>query len=55
MIRILVIDDHPVVRQGLVSALDDEPDFETVGAAESAELGLKLVEATHPGRGAARS
>jgi DNA-binding NarL/FixJ family response regulator len=48
VIRILVIDDHPVVRQGLVSALNDEPDFETVGAAESAELGLKLVEELTP-------
>jgi DNA-binding NarL/FixJ family response regulator len=48
VIRIVVIDDHPVVRQGLVSALDDEPDFETVGAAGSAEDGLRLVEQVVP-------
>lgn len=48
MIRIVVIDDHPVVRQGLVSALDDESDFETVGAAGSAEDGLTLVQNLNP-------
>jgi DNA-binding NarL/FixJ family response regulator len=48
MIRLVVIDDHPVVRQGLVSALDDEADFETVGAAGSAEDGLRLIEQHRP-------
>lgn len=48
MIRLVVIDDHPVVRQGLVSALDDEPDFQTVGAAGSAEVGLTLVQNLQP-------
>jgi DNA-binding NarL/FixJ family response regulator len=48
MIRLVVIDDHPIVRQGLVSALDDEPDFETVGAAASAEEGLTLIEQHAP-------
>ena len=48
MIRIVVVDDHPIVRQGLVSALDDEPDFETVGSAGSAEGGLRLVERLQP-------
>ena len=48
MIRIIVVDDHPIVRQGLVSALDDEPDFEIVGAAASAEDGLHLAEQLHP-------
>lgn len=32
-IRILVADDHPVVRDGLVMILDTQPDFEVVGAA----------------------
>lgn len=48
MIRLVVIDDHPVVRQGLVSALDDEPDFETVGAAGAAEDGIRLVQQHRP-------
>ena len=29
-IRILVADDHPVVRDGLVAVLDTEPDFNVV-------------------------
>ena len=48
MIRIVVIDDHPIVRQGLASALDDEPDFEVVGQAASAEDALDLVSRARP-------
>ena len=48
MIRIMVVDDHPIVRQGLVAALEDEPDFEVVGAAESAEAAEALVERLRP-------
>jgi two-component system, NarL family, response regulator len=32
-IRVLVVDDHPIVRQGLVSILEDEPDMVIVGQA----------------------
>ena len=48
MIRVLVVDDHPIVRQGLVSVLDDEADFDVVGAAGSAEEALALVERQQP-------
>jgi len=48
VIRILVVDDHPIVRQGLVATLDDEPDFQVVGWAGSAEEALTLVRQVGP-------
>jgi DNA-binding NarL/FixJ family response regulator len=48
VIRVVVVDDHPIVRQGLVATLEDEPDFEVVGAASSAEEALTLVGQSQP-------
>jgi DNA-binding NarL/FixJ family response regulator len=48
MIRIVVVDDHPVVREGLVAALRDEKEFKVVGAVGSAEDALPLVAAQRP-------
>lgn len=42
-IRILVADDHPVVRDGLVSMLGTQPDFEVVGEAVN---GTETIEKT---------
>ena len=39
-IRVLVIDDHAIVRSGLRRVLDAEPDIETVSEAENAERGV---------------
>ena len=33
-IKILIADDHPVVREGLLAMLNREPDFEVVGEAK---------------------
>jgi two-component system, NarL family, response regulator NreC len=37
MIRVLIVDDHAVVRSGLRRLLDAEPDIETVGEAPNAD------------------
>lgn len=39
LIRILIVDDHAVVRKGLVMVLRLEPDFEIIGEAEDGEVG----------------
>jgi DNA-binding NarL/FixJ family response regulator len=36
-IRIMLADDHLIVREGLVTVLSEEPDFEFVGFAEDGE------------------
>ncbi|MFD8573611.1 response regulator [Streptomyces sp. NPDC059639] len=43
MIRLLLADDHPVVRAGLRAVLDAEPDFEIVAEAASAERAVELA------------
>ena len=40
-IRILIADDHPVVRDGLVAILSTQPDFEVIGEAGT---GVEVIE-----------
>jgi DNA-binding NarL/FixJ family response regulator len=48
VIRVLVVDDHPVVRSGLVGMLDIEDDLEVVGEAADGEEALLRVAALAP-------
>ncbi|HWA94449.1 MAG TPA: response regulator transcription factor [Terracidiphilus sp.] len=48
MIRILVVDDHPVVRQGLHSMLHGESGIEVVGLASSGKEGLTSAATLNP-------
>jgi DNA-binding NarL/FixJ family response regulator len=48
VIRVLVVDDHPVVRHGLVSILRYEPDIEVVGAAADGQEALRLILEQQP-------
>jgi DNA-binding NarL/FixJ family response regulator len=42
--KVVVVDDHPMFRQGLVMSLRGEPDLEVVGEAGSASEVLELLE-----------
>lgn len=48
MIRLLIVDDHEMVREGLKAMLLSEPDFDIVGAASNAEQALATIEQTRP-------
>lgn len=47
-VRVLIVDDHPVVRSGLRALLAGEPGIEVVGAAASGEEALELVDPLDP-------
>ena len=44
MERILIVDDHPLMRKGLALAIDAEPDLSVVAQAENAEQALEATE-----------
>jgi two-component system invasion response regulator UvrY len=46
LIRVLIADDHPVVRRGLRRILEDETDMEVAGEAPSAQETLDIVNKT---------
>ena len=48
MIRVLIVDDHEIVREGLKTILQDEPDFEIVGQSGTAERLTQLADETRP-------
>jgi len=35
MIRVLIVDDHPIVREGVTAVLERERDIDVVGAADT--------------------
>ncbi|HHH40406.1 MAG TPA: response regulator transcription factor [Chloroflexi bacterium] len=47
-IRILIVDDHAIVRKGLAMVLRLEPDFEVVGEAENGRRAIELARALRP-------
>ncbi len=47
-IRVLIVDDHRLVRQGLRLILDTEPGIEVVGEAENGEVAVEAVRSKRP-------
>jgi len=65
MIRVLVVDDHPLVRQGLAAVLGGAPDIEVIGAvadgtlaadaAVDGEVDIVLMDLSMPGMDGVRA
>jgi DNA-binding NarL/FixJ family response regulator len=47
-VRVLIVDDHPLVREGLAARISAQPDLEVCGMAGSAEEGLSLTRFARP-------
>ena len=47
-IRVMIVDDHPVVRRGIQSLLGEEEDFQVVGEAVNGKDALQKVESLKP-------
>jgi len=48
MIRVLLVDDHELVRTGFRHILDEAPDIEVVGEASTGEMALQQVKSKSP-------
>jgi DNA-binding NarL/FixJ family response regulator len=48
MIRVLIVDDHPIVREGIAAVLEREADIRIAAAAETIDEGLALAVEHHP-------
>ena len=46
--RILIVDDHGIVREGLKSLLQNQPDMEVVGEGEDGQVAVELAEQLSP-------
>jgi two-component system, NarL family, response regulator len=47
-IRILIVDDHPVVRAGLVSMLGTQSELQVIGSASSGDEALNIIQRDSP-------
>jgi DNA-binding NarL/FixJ family response regulator len=47
-VKVFLVDDHPIVRQGVKLLVDQEPDMVVCGDADNAPAALKAIEAAQP-------
>ncbi len=47
-IRVVIVDDHPIFRQGVANSLSLEPDIDVIAQAETGEKGLDLIRSLQP-------
>jgi DNA-binding NarL/FixJ family response regulator len=48
LIRVLIVDDHPMVLKGLKATLEPEPDMEVIGSARTGARAIELFQETKP-------
>jgi DNA-binding NarL/FixJ family response regulator len=46
--RVLIVDDHPLVREGLAARISAQPDLEVCGEAADLDTGLAMIGTTRP-------
>jgi len=46
--KVLIVDDHPAVREGLAVRISSQPDLEVCGQAGDTSAAVKLIEAVRP-------
>jgi len=47
-IRIVLVDDHPLVLEGIIARLEDEPSLDVVGSANDGAQALTLIDEVQP-------
>jgi DNA-binding NarL/FixJ family response regulator len=47
-IRVMLVDDHALVREGISQILEKEPDIRVIGEAERGDLALELLDSLQP-------
>jgi len=47
-IKVLIADDHPVVREGLITMISREPDFKVIGEASNGREAIARASDLHP-------